>query len=605
MRILLSIYIILIILTYVSINGQNIPGSAAEPIRYSGILPDQTYSDGRLPLAIGVENIQVMRANRSHPELADDFGWTYNHGPMLAYWNRKFYLEYLSTPVGEAVPPGQTYVVSSADGRSWGKPAVAFPVYDNPDAIMHQRMGFYVSPNDRLLIIGCYAVIPKPNDGKGIGRVVREIYKDGSMGPIYFIRIHRHNGWKESNVEYPIYTGSGDKGFIEACDALLANKLMTLQWFEEDQGKDGFFRVDPDKYKNKLKALSFYHRNDGKTVGLWKSSLAMISDDNGNTWSDAVKLPSIPPTTAKIWAQKTDDGKFAITLCPTTQKRYPLCISVSNDGINFGQFHVVHDEVPPKRFGGSSKNEGPQYVRGIAEGNGNPTGNDLWITYSVSKEDIWVSRIPLPVKFEEEKNIDDSFENPEDILKWNLYKPLWAPVLLTDAPGRVGKSLLLQDFDPYDYAKVSRSFPSGKKIKIVFSLLPAQNDSGRLEIEILDENGRRASSIALADDVQIKYYDGEITKVSGRYKPGEWMNFQIDVDCSKRVYNLSVNGTALITGAGFIEPAEMVGRLLIRTGEYRGKNPVVEKGRKTDLPHPDDQVRNVKYYIDDVKSVME
>jgi hypothetical protein len=604
MKICFKIFFAMILMCGVQL-AQNIPGSAAEPIRYSGSLPDQTYSDGRLPQAIGVENIQVMRANRSHPELSDGFGWTYNHGPMLAYWNGLFFLEYLSTPVGEAVPPGQTFVVSSKDGRNWNKPVVAFPVYNNPDVIMHQRMGFYVSSNNRLLILGCYAVIPKPNDGRGIGRVVREIYKDGTMSPIYFIRIQMHNGWNESNVHYPLYTKSGDRGFIEACDSLLTNKLMTLQWFEEDQGKDGFFRVDPDKYKNKLKALSYYHRKDGRTIGLWKSSLAMISDDNGKTWSDAVKLPSIPPTTAKIWAQKTDDGNFAITLCPTTQKRYPLCISVSEDGINFGQFYTVHDEVPPKRFGGSSKNEGPQYVRGIAEGNGNPTGSDLWITYSVSKEDIWVARIPVPVRFYENENINDSFENPEDMLKWNLYKPLWAPVSLADSPVRNGKSLLLQDSDSYDFAKVSRTFSAAKKIKIDFSLLASQNNSGRLEIEILDANGRRAASVVLADDAKIKYYDGEILKEAGRYDSGEWMNFHFYADCAKGAFNLSLNGTDLITGAGFIESAETLQRLLIRTGEYRGKNPVIEKGRITDWPSPDDKIRNVKFYIDDVKSLSE
>lgn len=602
MKINFKIFFAIILVCGVQL-AQNSLGSAAEPIRYSGTLPDQTYSDGRLPQAIGVENIQVMRANRSHPELSDGFGWTYNHGPMLAYWNGSFFLEYLSTPVGEAVPPGQTFVVSSKDGRNWGKPVVAFPIYNNPDVIMHQRMGFYVSPNNRLLILGCYAVIPKPNDGRGIGRVVREIYKDGTMSPIYFIRIHTQNGWNESNVDFPFYKKSDDPGFIDACDSLLADKLMTLQWFEEDQGKDGFFRVDTDKYKNKLKALSYYHRKDGKTVGLWKSSLAMISDDGGNSWSDAVKLPSIPPTNAKVWGQRTDDGMYAITLCPTLQNRYPLCISVSGDGINYGQFHVVHDEVPPKRFGGSSKNEGPQYVRGIAEGNGNPSGNDLWITYSVSKEDIWVARIPVPVKFVENEHINDSFENPDDLMKWNLYKPLWAPVSLADSPGRVGKSILLQDSDPYDFAKVSRTFPAAKKIKIDFSLLAAQNNSGRLEIEILDENGRRAASVVLTDDAQIKYYDGEILKEAGRYDAAEWMNFHFYAECAKGAYDLSVNGTNLITGAGFIEPAETLQRLLIRTGEYRGKNPVIEKGRKTDLVNPDDKIRNIKYYIDDVRSI--
>ncbi len=43
------------------------------------------YSHGQLPSTMGVHNIQIMRANREHPEFAEGFGWTYNHAPMIAY----------------------------------------------------------------------------------------------------------------------------------------------------------------------------------------------------------------------------------------------------------------------------------------------------------------------------------------------------------------------------------------------------------------------------------------------------------------------------------------------------------------------------------------
>jgi hypothetical protein len=133
-------------------------GSAAEPIRYlGGVFVDQEVHDGRLRPVIGVESYQVMRANRTRPEWGEGVGWTYNHAPMLAHWRGKFYLQYLSNPVGESVPPGQTLLVTSTDGRQWSKPQVVFPPYQPPpdlDAplppkatgyMMHQRMGFYVA----------------------------------------------------------------------------------------------------------------------------------------------------------------------------------------------------------------------------------------------------------------------------------------------------------------------------------------------------------------------------------------------------------------------------------------------------------------------------
>ena len=171
-------------------------GSGAEPVRYmGGVSIDLNSPEGKLRPAIGVENRQVFRANRTHPELGDGFGWTYNHAPMLAWWNGKFYLEYLSNPTGEHVAPGQTLVITSLDGRAWSKPTVVFPVYKLPQgnpAMMHQRMGFYVAPNGRLLVLAFYGQSPNPFGQGGIGRVVREAYKDGTYGPIYFIRYNRH-----------------------------------------------------------------------------------------------------------------------------------------------------------------------------------------------------------------------------------------------------------------------------------------------------------------------------------------------------------------------------------------------------------------------------
>ena len=83
------------------LNGQDV-------VRYIGKQQSNiNYHDGQLPHAMGVHNIQVMRANRQHPGLSDGYGWTYNHNQNIAYWNGKFYVHYLSTPVAEHYQPGQ------------------------------------------------------------------------------------------------------------------------------------------------------------------------------------------------------------------------------------------------------------------------------------------------------------------------------------------------------------------------------------------------------------------------------------------------------------------------------------------------------------------
>ena len=92
-------------------------------IQYTG--KDKTaninFHDGQMRPAVGTQNYQILRANRSYPETAESTGWTYNHAPMLAYWNGHFFCEYLSTPVGEHSSPGITLLAKSKDGMKWEK----------------------------------------------------------------------------------------------------------------------------------------------------------------------------------------------------------------------------------------------------------------------------------------------------------------------------------------------------------------------------------------------------------------------------------------------------------------------------------------------------
>ena len=118
---------ILICLTVFQLHAQN-------KIHYTGAeLSNPVSHDGQLSPVIGVHNIQVMRANRQHPDASNCNGWTYNHQPMLAYLNGKFYLEYLSDEVGESVPPSQTFLQTSTDGYNWTNPQILFPQYKVPD----------------------------------------------------------------------------------------------------------------------------------------------------------------------------------------------------------------------------------------------------------------------------------------------------------------------------------------------------------------------------------------------------------------------------------------------------------------------------------------
>jgi hypothetical protein len=516
-----------------SLDAQDMPPtleeSANESIKYIGEKQtDPRYYHGGLQHAVGIHRYQAFRANRAHPpEIDSRSGWTYNHQPYLCYWNDRFYLQYLSNQYTEHLEPGRTLLMTSPNGRNWSNPEILFPEYALPEikylnpesgeldiipagtrSIMHQRMGFYISKDNRLLTLAFYSFCPNPrvgpNKGQGLGRAVREIYSDGSYGPIYFIRYNRHAGWDKNNTNYPFYKRSSDKGFIKACDELLDDKLMTLQWWEEDRAEDGFFTIEPEEYEPK--AFNYFRRPDGVLVGIWKHQLTALSADEGRSWTTLSLNKSLKTCGAKTWGQKTEDGKYALVYnhSATRRNRWPLTVMSSEDGHKFDNLLCLHGEVPPMRYYGWSKNHGPQYIRGIFDGNGDPPGSHLWLTYSVNKEDIWVCRTRVPVAGIVSEHVNQNFQSmntESDLEWWNLYNPKWASVKIINVPGSDKNVLQLRDEEPYDYACAERAFPPSSTATIEFSLLVRRQGKDILEFELHNEDGERA--LRLRFDVRL------------------------------------------------------------------------------------------------------
>lgn len=587
-----------------------------DTVHYTGsTLVNVDYHHGRLPLAMGVHNIQVVRAHRDIKEAKHSFGWTYNHAPMLAYWNNTFYLEYLSNPVGEHVPPGQTLLVTSKDGYRWSDPVVIFPPYQVPDgfkkpgregvannlyAVMHQRMGFYTASNKKLLALGYYGIAmdhkDDPNDGNGIGRVVREIKADGTYGPIYFIRYN--HAFTEKNSTYPFYKSSKDKAFVAACEELLSKPLMMQQWNEEADRDDPLIPV-----KKEYKAFCFYHLPDGRVVGWWKHALTSISTNEGKSWLyNPLRAPGFVNSNAKIWGQRTSDGRYATVYNPS-EFRWPLALSVSEDGLNYKNLLLVNGEISPMRYGGNYKSYGPQYVRGIQEGDGIPPGGKLWVTYSMNKEDIWVASVPVPVTDKETKPVEEDFTRlpaGRELQYWNIYSPVWAPVSVASTTG--GKSLVLKDGDAHDYARAERLLPAARKMQLEFAVTPAQAHHGQLDIELQDAQGGAGVRFTFGADSTLLSKSGARYKTLLKYQAGTTYHIRVNINTAARMYTMNINGRDIGPQVLFA-PMQAVERIVFRTGEVR-RFPTADTPADnfTDLPDAGKQIQEAVYSIDYLKA---
>ena len=591
---------ILLVFIYSLMSGQ-------DTVRYIGkTLSNVDYHHGQLSPIIGVHNIQTMRANRGDNNSTTS--WTYNHAPMLAYWNNTFYLEYLSNPVGEHVAPGQTLLQTSKDGYNWSSPVIVFPPYKIPDgfvkqgkkdtakdsyAVMHQRVGFYTSKSKRLFALAYYGIAlakgDDPNDGDGIGRVIREIKTDGSFGPIFFLRYN--HSFNERNTSYPFYKSSNDKEFIAACDDFLATPLLMMQTVEEADRHDPLIPLQKD-----FKAFNYYHLKDGRAVALWKYALTSISKDEGKTWQyNPVRAPGFVNANAKIWGQRTSDGRYATVYNPS-EFRWPLALSVSDDGLKYKNLLLVNGEITSMRYGGAYKSYGPQYVRGIQEMDGKPPDGNMWVTYSMNKEDMWISKIPIPVKEKETQHIDDNFSNPKTLNSWNIFSPLWCRVQLEN------NSMALHDSDPFDHAKAERVFPASKKLSLEFSITAQQNNSGTLEIELVDAKGTPCLRLMLDSTGTILTKQGYRNKSLGKYKAGEILKLNIELNTTTRFYTVSINNGTPNNNLCFA-PVESVERIVYRTGNTRRfPNADTPTDQDYDLPGADRKDKEVVYNIHYLKT---
>ena len=590
---------------------------AGDPLHVAtGEAADIRFHDGGLRHARGVKNYQVLRACRDKRYAADGCGWTYNHAPMLAWWRGRFFVEYLANPRTEHQPPSQTFLVHSPDGRHWSAPQVVFPPlevaaapYRGPGKELlgervvcncHQRMGFYVSGNGRLLVSAFYGISPEihigPNNGWGVGRVVREVRPDLTLSPIYFLRWNEPAGFtRENTPAFPAYEDSPDAGFVAACREFLADRLAVQQWWEEQRFDGELFTVPGGA------ALCTYTRPDGEVIGVYKMGLVIRSRDGGATWSEKRPAYSLETNTGKVWGQRLDDGRYALIYNPSRDSahRWPLAATVGEDGEHFSGLLALTPEISPCRYEGGLKNLGAQYVRGIAERNPRPGDGRLRLTYSVNKEDIWVLEAPLPLTGQETGPVCADFAAEDavrELENWNLYVPMWCGAEL--AVWRDRRALVLCDRDPYDRPRAERLLPPGERLRAGLALEAGSLREGTaMIVSFEDGRGREAIRLRFDADGVLRLKQGGSLREWRSYAPGP-LTVEVELDCVKGETSVcfSQAGERDRWTFAFNQPLTAVERAVFSTKDVLPWNTLEDQGRGgtlCDLPndHPAEESR--------------
>jgi hypothetical protein len=499
------------------------PGSDGLPLQYLGPgLADRWAPDGHLMYSPGVQNIQISRANRKRPPKLSPakenrLGWTYQHHPGIGCWKGRLYAVWDMTHKDEDIPPCHVVYSTSSDGFHWSEPRDLYPFNE----AYNSRFYFFHSSNGCMLVFaaGFYAT-DDILEAKKYTLLVREITAEHTLGEVYTLI-------KPGPGHPPFFEQSKDEGFVAACREAVNNRPLLeqadygvllgerrMKWHDEKNWPGGKIGGVGDFWVFG-KALCFFHRKDGTQVGLCKMGFVTQSADEGKTWSLPVVPKGVVGGSGKLWAQETPDGRYAMIYIPQRSQRYPMAVTTSNDGITFRNMRVIHGEVSPQRYAGRAKGGGPQYLRGVAEWGGDaPSLNkdSIWVIYSVNKEDIWVSRIPVPIVAGTKEPVHDTFDDMAPgprVPGWNTYSPLWAPVRIASEPGTADKCLELEDREPTDYARAIRTFAPSKSVDVSFGVNAAQADRGQLNIELMGDLGTRPVRVVLNEQGQIQAVKGQ------------------------------------------------------------------------------------------------
>jgi hypothetical protein len=553
---------------------------------------DPSLPDAGLPPAVGVQSWQVFRSSRDVPELSDGRPWSYRHHVDMACWKGRLYIGFNSCEKDEDVWPSVEQYCTSLDGATWSKPAELFP-YGVSTCL---RMYFFLAPNGLMLAMaGLRVNIENTSERRKGGLVVREIHADHTLGEVFTLQC------SEGVTEKPpMFDECRDGGFVEACRSLLADNLFLeqqdygrllgprrIKWHDPANWPDG---IMPGSGKWIFgKAMTLCHRKDDM-LAVTKMGWAMTSRDGGKTWT----APMVPPTFitggAKAWVQRTSDGRYALVYNPVRKNRFPLVVTTSEDGIHFRDMRIVQGELPVQRYDGKDRSPGPQYTRGISEwaSDGSREDNAIWLVYSMSKEDIWTSRIPLPVKPDETTKVNDDFSTMSAgplVPGWNTYCPNWTSVAIVSQPDGSG-ALELEDRDPYDYARATRLFPESHQVRVSFSVMAKQADRGQLDIELMGRFGSpRPVRIMLTSDGKLRAADCERPAGIGTYEAGKWLDFVVEADVQRGRFSVTLGGQKVLSDALLAQPADSLQRISFRTAAYRGIGGTERAAAGTDRPH--------------------
>ncbi|MBE0676715.1 MAG: exo-alpha-sialidase, partial [Bacteroidales bacterium] len=348
-----------------------------------------------------LENTETYTLYTAVPETG-----TFSHHGHLCYHKGVLYASW-DNQVNDENGSGQRGLLrrSYDGGQTWSPVEELFPPNDRQVPASEAFIGTRFQTSNGFAIIDdlLYAVTDvaqwtgnsiEEKKRIGIGKLFRSVEEDGSLGEIM---------WLEDEAPVPV------PGFpsYKAANKMVIEKFVSYFSKPGNEIQLDFNTTKPlsDDNHRLTEPVPSYRLDDGTCVRLYRDmgskdavtqkekedsksrrNYSSFSFDDGKTWTVPTRT-GIPDACARSNAGKLPDGQVYVinNIIPMNPGglggRSMLAISLSRDGLNFDRVAIIRFISPPLRYKGLEKTIGYQYPHSVV------VDNDLWVMYSINKED--------------------------------------------------------------------------------------------------------------------------------------------------------------------------------------------------------------------------
>jgi len=357
-----------------------------------------------------LENIKTTTLLTATPETG-----TWNHHPYVTYFKGVLFANW-DTHARDENASGQHGVFrrSNDGGKTWSPVEELFPPLSEnvPAAESSQSTRFQTSYGFIVVEDSLYAVTDVAEwqraDAKKIkprikiGLLCRAVHPDGRLGKIFWLcadppaPVPGFPTYPAGNPSLVAKINTYFRHPAHAPQLNFGNKAHPHSDDEHGMGEPTpAWQLDGGTWVRLYRDSGSKHARTLREEEVSKSrrNYASFSYDDGKTWTVPTRT-TFPDACARSNAGKLPDGQVYVinNVLPLSTKkggRSLLAISLSRDGLNFDRVVVLRFLAPDQRYKGRSKSVGYGYPHStIVEDN-------LWVIYSVNKEDIEIARIPL------------------------------------------------------------------------------------------------------------------------------------------------------------------------------------------------------------------